>query len=168
MAGTSSLGLERYILLIETEKQAGEKYLLLDVKEARPSAVLPFVKIPQPTWESEAERTVSIQSYVNDVLPALFNSIIIKDKSFVMRELQAEEDKFDITLSLKAERFQTIVSEIGVVTASGHLRSSGRRGSSITDELIDFAQQTAWMAQVATYSKAYVQKVHKDFDAFTK
>lgn len=169
VAGTASLGLERYILLIETEKSMDEKYLLLDLKEARPSAVLPFLNIPQPTWNNEAERITAVQNYVNDVLPALFNPITFSDKSsFVMREMQAEEDKFDVLSPIKLAKFQAILTEMGSITASGHLRSAGRKGSSIIDELIDFAHQKDLLEPIEKYAKNYIKKVHSDFDEFSK
>lgn len=168
VAGTSSLGLERYLILIETAKNVEEDFLLLDLKAARPSALLPFLTIPQPMWQNEGDRIVSIQDRVNDVLPAFFNAITFKKKAFVMREIQDEGDKVDVLSMLKAEKFKTILNEMGVITASGHLRSSGRNGSSITDELIDFALQKDWKEQVTVYSKKYMLKIQADFNAFAK
>jgi uncharacterized protein (DUF2252 family) len=166
VAGTSSLGLERYIILIETNKNHEDDYLLLDFKETRPSAAAPFLSIPQPNWENQAARIVSVQSRVNDVLPALFKPILFDNKSFILREMQAEEDKLPVLSPMKIEKFQTALLEMGIIAASGHLRGTGQESSSITDELIDFAHQKEWLKHVAGYAENYVLKVHADFEEF--
>jgi uncharacterized protein (DUF2252 family) len=168
VAGTSSLGLERYIILIETNKNHADDYLLLDFKETRPASATPFLSLTQPNWENQADRIVTIQSRVNDVLPALFKPILFDNKSFILREMQAEEDKLPVLSPMKVEKFQTALVEMGIITASGHLRGTGQKGSSITDELIDFAHQKEWMKHVADYAENYVSKVHTDFEAFGK
>jgi uncharacterized protein (DUF2252 family) len=166
--GTSSLGLERYIVLIETNKNQPDGHLLLDFKETRPSAAAPFINLPQPNWESQAIRIFTIQSRVNDVLPALFKPIPFENKSFILREMQAEEDKLPVLLPMKIEKFKATLDEIGIITASGHLRGTGQDGSSITDELMDFAQKKEGLEHLAAYAENYVLKVHADFEEFSK
>ena len=51
--------------------------------------------------------------------------------------------------------------------ASGQLRSSGRQGSSIADELIAFATNNKiWKKKILLYAKQYAQQVAKDFAAY--
>jgi uncharacterized protein (DUF2252 family) len=168
VSGTSSLGLERYIILIETNKNHADDYLLLDFKETRPSSATPFITLPQPNWAYQADRIFSIQSRVNDVLPALFKPITFDNRSFILREKQAEEDKLPVLSPMKIEEFKAALVELSTITASGHLRGTGQNGSSITDELITFAHQKEWLEQVAGYAENYVSKVHTDFEEFAK
>ncbi|CAG9931714.1 protein of unknown function [Candidatus Nitrotoga arctica] len=63
IAGTGSLGLERFVILVEGKGSPDGNYLL-DIKEAKPSAMaahLVRLGIKQPTWSDEASRVVSIQ-----------------------------------------------------------------------------------------------------------
>jgi len=52
------------------------------------------------------------------------------------------------------------------VVAWAHLRSSGRQGSAIADQLIDFASKSKWKAEVMEYAKAYSQQVTQDWQEF--
>jgi len=55
---------------------------------------------------------------------------------------------------------------IGQVVAWGQLRSAGRQGSSIADDLIDFAKKQEWQTEVLKYSIGYSQQVQKDWQKF--
>ncbi|MDF7817712.1 DUF2252 family protein [Runella sp. MFBS21] len=164
VTGTASLGLERYVVLVENTK---EKLYLLDLKEARHSTLTPYIQLPQPHWHSEAHRIVGIQSRVNNVLPTLLNPIVNDSQSFVLKELQPEQDKFDFHYwDGELESFLSLISTIGTITASGQLRSAGRQGSSIADELIDFAHDTQWQRDLLAYCRDYPTKVHQDYFQF--
>lgn len=164
VTGTASLGLERYVVLVESPK---EKLYLLDLKEARHSTLAPFASLQQPTWPSEAARIVAIQSRVNNVLPTLFSAVVSDTKSFVLKELQPEQDKFDFNFwDGELESLEELIRVMATTTASGHLRSAGRQGSSITDELIEFSQQPHWQKDLLSYCQDYPNKVHQDYFAF--
>ena len=62
LAGTGSLGLRRYTFLLQSLNNEGEKFLLIDMKEAIPSSLQPYLAIKQPVWHSQAERVVAIQT----------------------------------------------------------------------------------------------------------
>lgn len=164
VTGGASLGLERYVLLVENQK---EKRYLLDFKEARASTLATLNPLPQPTWSAEADRIVAVQSRVNNALPTLLNVVLDADKSFVLKELQPEQDKFDYNYwDGELDSLEELVRVMAQITASGHLRSGGRQGSSITDELIAFAQETTWQKDLLNYSAQYPQKVHRDYFIF--
>ena len=164
LTGTASLGLERYVILVENTK---EKQYLLDLKEARASTLTPLLPLSQPTWPTEAARIVGIQSRVNNVLPTLFCEIVGQGKSFVLKELQPEQDKLDFHLwDGELETLEDLIRTTAVIVASGHLRSAGRQGSSIADELIDFAKQPQWQQDLLTFCREYPNKVHQDYFAF--
>ncbi|WP_428656788.1 DUF2252 domain-containing protein [Runella sp.] len=164
VTGTASLGLERYVLLVES---MNEKSYLLDLKEARQSVLNSYIHLPQPVRASEAERIVIIQQRVNNVLPTLLNVVEGESKSYVLKELQPEQDKFDFhEWDGELESLEALIRTMGTLTASGHLRSSGRQGSSIADQLIDFAQETQWQNDLKAYCQAYPTKVHQDYFDF--
>jgi len=164
LTGTASLGVERYVILVENTK---EKHYLLDLKEARHSALALLLPTPQPTWPTEAARIVGIQSRVNNVLPTLLCEIVGENKSFVLKELQPEQDKLDFHLwDGEIETLEDLIRNTAIIVASGHLRSAGRQGSSIADELISFAQQTQWKQDLVDFCREYPNKVHQDYFAF--
>lgn len=164
VTGTASLGLERYVVLVENSK---EKLYLLDLKEARHSTLDLLAPLPQPVWPTEAARIVTIQSRVNNVLPTLFSAIVSDNQSFVLKELQPEQDKFDFNYwDGELESLEELIRIMATITASGHLRSAGRQGSSIADELIEFSQETQWQKDLFSYCQDYPNKVHQDYFAF--
>lgn len=164
VTGTASLGLERYVVLVESPK---EKLYLLDLKEARHSTLALLTPLQQPVWPTEAARIVTIQSRVNNVLPTLFSAVVSDNQSFVLKELQPEQDKFDFNFwDGELESLEELIRIMATTTASGHLRSAGRQGSSIADELIEFSQQTQWQKDLFLYCQDYPNKVHQDYFAF--
>ncbi|MBW4539898.1 MAG: DUF2252 domain-containing protein [Myxacorys chilensis ATA2-1-KO14] len=167
IAGTGSLGLERYIILVEGDSSPEENYLL-DLKAARSSSLQPYAPQPQPTWNSEAERITAIQFRFQESAPALLNPLKLDGKSFVLRELQPTADRVDLDQwNGKLKRLKKVVQTMAGVTAWGQLRSSGRQESAIADDLIAFAQDAAsWHPIVLDYARSYASRVEADYQIF--
>jgi uncharacterized protein (DUF2252 family) len=168
IAGTGSMGLERYVLLLEGLGSPDDNYLL-DLKIANKSALSPWLKIAQPSWKNEAERIIQIQKRMQAFPLALLNTIQIKNQWFVMRELQPTQDKVDLAACKgKMHKLDTFISTIAQITAWAQLRSGGRQGSAITDQLINFGEDTSWQKPLMNYVKDYSAKVKKDYKEYCK
>lgn len=166
IAGTGSLGLARYALLVEGRGSPDENFLL-DVKLARPSALENYVKQPQPSWSNAAERTVAIQQRMQGVPPALLQVIKLAGKPFVLRELQPTKDRISLKkCRRKHRRLERVIETMGRVTAWDQLRSSGRQGSASADALIEFATTPGWKEEVLDYARFYAAKVEADYLEF--
>jgi uncharacterized protein (DUF2252 family) len=169
IAGTGSLGITRFIILMYDK--TGCKHFLLDMKEALPSSLKPFIKVKQPVWESEADRVITIQSYAQNVIPALLSTINHNKTSYVIKRLQPTADIMSLDLCKgKIKKLEEIISAFAEISASAHLRSTGRDGSSTTDDLITFFQSTtvSLKKSLLNYSKKYALKVKEDYDAYCK
>lgn len=165
IAGTGSLGLERYIVLVEGERSPDHNYLL-DLKLERNSC-LDYLDFPQPHWKTQAERIISIQKRAQAIAPALLNAIKINGSFYVMREYQPHEDKVDLdAINDDPKSLEKLMKTIGQVVAWSQLRSSGRQGSAIADELIEFAQDNQWRKSVIEYAHKYTQQVTADWQEF--
>lgn len=165
-AGTGSLGLKRFMLLLQSKRDPDD-FLFLDMKEATQPSPAPFVRIAQPPWENEATRIVTVQKRVQNVSPALLSTNVFMNDSYVMQEMQPVEDKVDFGLIVHHYREVCEVIEVmAVLTASGHLRSAGRQGSAIADELIAFGADKDWQQALLDYSRAYALQVNRDYEAF--
>ncbi|MBE9032210.1 DUF2252 domain-containing protein [filamentous cyanobacterium LEGE 11480] len=172
IAGNGSLGLERYIILVQGKGSPDQNYCL-DLKASRPSSLQPYLsqscpEIRQPNWSTNADRIVAIQQRFQESPPALLHPLQLRQKSFVLRELQPTADKVDLPKhSGKLKRLGKLVETMAQVTAWGQLRSSGRAGSTIADELIDFAQRARqWHPALLQYAAQYAQQVHADHAQF--
>lgn len=166
VAGTGSIGVQRYAILLRRKNTEG-RYLLLDMKQAIASSMQPFVKHPQPDWEHEAARVIAIQRRMQNVSPALLSATIFKDTSFIIQEMQPVKDNFNFKFVKDRYRdMYEVIDDIAMLTASAQLRSSGRQGSAIADELIAFGQDTSWQDKVLEYSMHHSQKTAGYYQAF--
>jgi uncharacterized protein (DUF2252 family) len=172
IAGNGSLGLARYLILVEGNGSPDRNYLL-DLKAARPSALAPYLvqtqpQLAQPDWLSEANRIIMIQQRWQESAPDRLHALTIDRTPCVLRELQPSQDKVNVTqLHGKPKRLIKLVETMAQVTAWGQLRSSGRQGSAIADELINFAQAAKlWQPDWLDYAQTYAQQVTIDHQIF--
>ena len=169
LAGTGSVGLERFAFLLKSLNKNGFKYILLDMKEATNSSLAPYIDIAQPAWSSEADRIVSIQRKMQNRCPDLLSTSEFRGKSYIMQEMQPTKDSIDFNLLIDEYRdMYSVIDSMAMLTASSQLRSTGQQGSAITDELKAFAQDPAWQDAVLEYAVRYSYKVkeyYRDFMA---
>ncbi len=166
IAGTGSIGVERYLFLIQKIKNP-KKFMLVDMKQSTVSSLHPYTSIAQPAWESEADRIIAVQKRMQNVSPALLSKIMFHKQSYVMQEMQPTKDR--INFELIQNDFKNVccvMTDMAVITASSYLSSSGRQGSCIADDLIVFAQNSDWHKAVIEYSLAYMRRVKKDYKNF--
>jgi uncharacterized protein (DUF2252 family) len=166
VAGTGSLGVARYVLLIEGKGSPDQNYLL-DLKQEHPSSLAPYLNHPQPRWESEAARVVAIQQRVQGTPPALLGTVLLDGDSYLLRELQPLQDKVSLNLwKGKLRRLEKVMKVMGEIVAWDQLRSSGRQGSAIADELIQFATAPHWRSTLLDYAQSYFTQVEEDYRTF--
>jgi uncharacterized protein (DUF2252 family) len=166
IAGTGSLGVDRYVLLVEGKGSPDHNYLL-DLKEARTSSLRPYLAISQPHWTTEAERIVAIQQRIQGTSPALLFPVVIGKTPYVLRELQPSEDRVDLdNWQGKLRRLETVIQTMAEVVAWSQLRSTGRQGSAIADDLIGFAGAPEWQDGLLRYAKLYADQVETDYKEF--
>lgn len=168
VAGTGSVGVKRYAFLIE-KLQKPKKYILVDMKQAIASSIQPYISTPQPVWPSEAERVVAVQQRMQNVSPAFLSCATFKNDSYTLKELQPIADRINfILIKDKLKDIQLVIEDMAMLTASAQLRSSGRQGSAIADELIAFGQDSRWQKKIIDYAVNYSNHVKKDYDEFAK
>jgi uncharacterized protein (DUF2252 family) len=168
VAGTGSLGVQRFVVLVEGKGSPDDNYLL-DLKEARPSALAPYAPRRQPRWTNEAERVVTIQDRMQVVAPALLHAVTLEKKGFILRELQPTEDRLDLEECRgNWGKLDDVMQTMGNVVAWSQLRSAGRQGSAIADNLVAFAGKSGWQADVLRYAGSYTKRVTADWQEFRK
>ncbi|MDQ6901990.1 MAG: DUF2252 domain-containing protein [Bacteroidota bacterium] len=166
IAGTGSVGVERYLFLIQKVKDL-KKFMLIDMKEATSSSLLPYIQQTQPQWASEAERIISVQKRMQNISPAQLSVNLFHDRSYVMQEMQPIKDRINFQLIQNDfKKICCVMDDMAVIAASSYLSSSGRQGSSIADDLIKFAGNKEWHNAVIDYSLGYSHKVKTDFDNY--
>jgi uncharacterized protein (DUF2252 family) len=156
IAGTGSLGVERFVVLIEGKGSPDANYLL-DIKEAKPSVLairLAQQGITQPVWTDEASRVVAIQKRMQAIDHAFLHAVKLEGIPYILKGLQPSEDRVAIgTWGNKLDRLEAVVATMGRILAWDQLRASGRSGAANADALIAFGLEDNWvkeMLEVAT------------------
>jgi len=169
IAGTGSLGLKRYLVLVEGKGSPDDNYLL-DLKQSIPPSLTTFISyFSQSRWNNESQRIIANQKKMQAIAPALLHSLEINGEFFVMREYQPTEDKIDLTssdLNLDQQSLEKLMTTLGNIVAWSHLRSSGRNGSANAEALVDFAQDNWWHQEILNYADSYSQTVRADHQQF--
>jgi len=167
IAGTGSLGMERYVVLVEGKGSPDGNYLL-DLKQATSSSLVPHLKIRQPAWPSQAHRVVAIQRRMQAVSMAFLHPIVDGKSSYVLRDLQPSEDRVSLDVRRTGlGQVSGVIEEMGQLMAWAHLRSSGRQGSAIADELIDFGTSArSWRRDLLDAAHQCAAQVENDWKAY--
>ena len=164
-AGTGSVGIRRYVFLIE-KRNDSNRHMLIDMKEATPPSLSQYIT-QQPEWPSESERIITVQKIMQNVPPAQLSSLSFEDKNYVLQELQPAKDR--INFKMIQDNFDDVccvIKDMAVLTASAHLRGVGRKGSCTADDLMEYGNSAAWQKELLDYAVNYKQKVFVDYKAF--
>ncbi|MEX3810335.1 DUF2252 domain-containing protein [Paraburkholderia sp. BR13439] len=168
IAGTGSLGVDRYVILVEGKGSSDGNYLI-DLKEALSSSVSAHVSATQPKWQTEAQRVVEVQRRNQAVSQAFLHAVEFNQRSYVLRGLQPSEDRVALAdWDGKLPRLEAVINSMAELSAWAHLRSGGRQKSAIADDLIAYGSRRDWQlplidlatqceAQVAADWKAYCE-----------
>jgi uncharacterized protein (DUF2252 family) len=166
VAGTGSLGVDRFVILVQGKGSPDRNYLL-DLKQALPSSLAPHLKLAQPAWRTQAERVVAVQRRMQAVPMAFLHPVVFNDRAYVLRALQPSEDR--VALSGKrrnaVDRDQ-LVATLGRLVAWAQLRSACRDGAAGADELIDFGRRKKWQDQLLSASRDCAAQVTQDAAAY--
>ena len=166
IAGTGSLGVDRYVVLIEGKGSPDGNYLL-DLKNAMPSALAKNIKVRQPKWETEAHRVVDIERRMQSVSMAFLTAVKMDDKGYILRALQPVEDRINLNRNQHSDQdLQKTMATLGRIVASAHLRSTGRDGSAIADELIAYGQKRKWKNKLLKAAQECAQQVENDWGVY--
>jgi uncharacterized protein (DUF2252 family) len=169
IAGTGSLGVERYVVLVEGKGSPDANYLI-DIKEAKPSAMVPHLYrlgIRQPSWPDEATRVATVQRRMQAVDHAFLHPVTFAGHSCVLKGLQPSEDRVAIgEWGRKLDRLKEVVVTMGRVLAWDQLRASGRSGSASADDLVAFAEAGDWVKEILEVAMEMTQTTQQQWEHF--
>jgi uncharacterized protein (DUF2252 family) len=166
VAGTGSVGVARYALLVEGDGSP-DGNRLLELKAEGPSSLAPSLSVRQPRWRHEAERVCAAQRAMQAAPPALLAALEFEGKSYLLHEVQPLEDRFAVDPEHSdPARLRDLVGTIGEVVAWDQLRGAGRSGADTADRLIAFAGSRGWRSRLLDYGERYRAQVQKDYAAF--
>ncbi len=165
IAGTGSLGLERYVVL--TYNKLKKKNYLIDIKQSRSSCYQNIVKVKQPVFVHEAERINRIGYLMQFNSPDFLSYLRMKKLHFVVREMQPSADKITVeSLGNKSNLLHDAAMDMVPLIAYAQLRSSGHCGAASADDLIRFAAEGKWMKDIIHLSGEMADRNEKYFAEF--
>jgi uncharacterized protein (DUF2252 family) len=167
IAGTSSIGLHRYAILLKSSNGEGDKYLLLDMKESIWPSLAQHVKTKQPAWEHNAERIFFAQTLLQNSKPSLLSTTVFNGNAFIIQEMQPVKD--NINFKLIKDRYRDmcqVIDTMGMLTASTQLRSAGRKGSANAEALIEYASDPKMQQWILDYALEYASVIKKQYADF--
>ncbi len=168
IAGTGSLGVDRYVILIKGKGSPDGNYLL-DLKNAMPSELARNCRIKQPKFDSEAHRVVEIERRMQAVSMAFLTAVNLGGSGYILRALQPAEDRISLNRQEQGmHELRKTMCTLGQIVASAHLRSSGRDGSAIADELIEYGHKQKWKVRLLTAAQECAQQVQDDWGVYCK
>jgi len=166
VAGTGSLGVARFAVLVNGKGTPSENYLL-DLKQSLPSVIASRVAAPQPHWPTEAHRIVAVQRRMQAVSPAFLQAVRLGTTPYVLRGLQPSEDRVTLDAAKQGPVvLKQLTQTLAKLVAWARLRSSGRDGSATTDELVDYARRTKWRQRLLKAAAAAAAQVSQDAKTF--
>ena len=168
VAGKGSLGLERYVLLVEGKGSPRGNYLL-DLKLAVPSALASTSAVRNPQWESEAQRVVTTQRIAQAISPALLHAVTIGEKSYVLKELQPTTDRLDLARwNGRIERLELAVASMASSTAWAHLRGCCRYRACAVDELQRYVAGSRWQQTLQGLASQCSERTLQQWSAYRR
>jgi uncharacterized protein (DUF2252 family) len=166
IAGTGSLGVERYVVLVEGKGSPDGNYLL-DLKQARPSALCTQLAAPQPKWKSEAHRVIAVQQRMQAIPMAFLTPVRRGKQSYVLRELQPAEDRVELAAAaLDRAALEELIGTMGRLLAWAQLRSSGRQGAATADDLARFWERPGRLAALLALANAGREQTRREWQSY--
>ena len=165
IAGNGSLGVPRWVLLVENAVPDA-RFALLDAKIPAPSPAVMHAPV-QPAWPDDATRVVTIQRLMQAAPPALHHIVPFGEKALVLRELQPSEDRVRLDVAMSRPRaVRRLLEQMAQLLAWSQLRASGWYGASGGDALQQFAARDDWEGEVIAYAVRAATTNRQDWQAF--
>jgi uncharacterized protein (DUF2252 family) len=167
IAGVGSLGVRRYLALVEGDGPP-QGYHLLDVKEARPSAVAACATGTLPaTGDDDAHRVVLAQTILQGHVAIGLDALAIGHRSYRIREMIPIENRSSLDRFRKQpDRLLRAVETAGRLTAWSHLR-----GARYRPELNRWPELAAWadgpaLDAILAAAARFTNRTNREFAEF--
>jgi uncharacterized protein (DUF2252 family) len=167
-AGTASLGLARYYLLIEGPGADASDDLVIEFKQARRSALAGLVPPSEYTFDGEADRIAhahGVQLVRGDVF---YGHIEFEDMSFMSRERAPYRDDIDLD-DLSKKQWMRYAEICGRALAHAHALSDdvGQLEHDIEPKIMDaVGNRDLFIDDIARFAEEAADRVRRDHEFF--
>ena len=168
IAGLGSLGLRRYLVLVEGGI-VEDRLRLLDVKEAVPSALHVCVDAPQPYWgPDEASRIINAERLDLERPESGLATLHFADRSFRIREMIPDANRSKLSrLRGDTAKLREVVRVAGAIAGWAHYRGVEAIEAGRAAELNHWASGPSFDAVMVSAARA-ADRSRSDFEGFKK
>ncbi|WP_370247052.1 DUF2252 domain-containing protein [Nocardioides sp.] len=161
VVGTGSVGMRAYVVLLQGN---GDEALILQVKQAGPSALAPF--LPPVPVAHEGERIVLGARVVQSVSDHLLGWATVGDTPYLVRQFRNRKGSIDATLLGKSD-LDDYGRLAGALLARAHARTlDPRQLEGYLSVGLDKEEAKGFDDAVATFAVDYAAQVEADFAEF--
>lgn len=167
-SGTASLGLDRYFVLIDGPSDDHTDDIVLELKQARQSALHGLVPESSITSEGKADRIVQSHDIHLVAGDPYYGMATIDDQSFLVRERSPFKDDIDVD-DLDYGELKTYASICGKTLSQTHARSDEDTGVMEGDaekRILSTIQPELFIADVTRFAKAAAKRIYRDHKLF--
>jgi uncharacterized protein (DUF2252 family) len=168
IAGLGSLGLRRYLVLVQGVS-SGERLRLLDVKEAAPSALRDFIDTLQPDWgEGEADRIIRAERLVLDDPERGLAAVEIGQRGCRVREMIPDANRSKLSrLRRDPVKLREAVRAAGGIAARAHVRGAMAVGPERETSLASWANGPAFDSILVAAARA-ADRCQSEFEQYRR
>jgi uncharacterized protein (DUF2252 family) len=160
VVGLGSVGRRSYIVLLHGN---GEDALVLQVKEAGPSALASYV--PATPYAHNGERIVRGQRWMQTVSDIMLGWTTVEERPFLVRQFRDMKGSIDPAV-LKPHQLDDYARVCGAVLARAHAQSADSRAlSGYLDGPLGTEDGAEFDEAIGAFAVAYADQTEADHDA---
>jgi len=176
-SGTASIGLDRYYILVEGEKDAnGVDDLVLEVKEVREPIPAYFLPYKDKFWEKfkhQGERVVATQNAMHHQEDPYLGYLTIDERHFYVRERSPYKKKVKAKVLQTVKDIDDTLEIMGRITAKIHARADVDFEAELfshhsEEEILKAIGENfdSFSTQIIFTSMVYKEQVNHDYGLF--
>jgi uncharacterized protein (DUF2252 family) len=169
-SGTASLGLDRFFVLLEGPTAAADDDLILELKQARHSALHGLVDAAEQSTKGEAARIVRSHEIHLAGGDAFYGQVEIDGQSFLVRERSPYKDEIDID-ALDQDELCHYAQICGQILAQTHARSDEDTGimeGNAETRILAAIHYEAFCADITRFAHTATKRIKRDYKTFQK
>jgi len=166
IAGCGSLGRLRYVVLVHGEEPKEAREVILEYKEALPSALDEARGSARPP-ASRAEEVVAATRRFQEKSDPYLGYAVDGRQSFQVRQVGPREFRLDGDALTGGRQFRETASSYGAYLAASHRRANGGQVLKVLREAVG-TRREAFIRRTMSFAMAYAEQVEEDWRALLK
>lgn len=165
VAGVGSMGRLRYAVLVTGKGSKDGRNILLEFKEARPSAIDVYRNAATVPLAGRAEQIVAVQRLSQAACSSHVGFAIDGDMSFTVREIGPHDNRIDVKALKNSVKLERVAQVQAAILARTHARAA-HRTVGVANPLAELNDEDSFCQTVLAFALAYADRVRRDWTLF--